>query len=72
VGKSIKVSKELDSSLVSIENLSEILMSGSWAQDRYQQLKKSKTYLTYDIIHKKLKTQNFIFHCRLEDLPQVF
>jgi len=34
--KSIKVSKDWDSSLVSIENLNVVFLSSSWAQVRYQ------------------------------------
>jgi len=31
--------------------------------------KLSKTYLTYDVTHKKTKPKtNFFFHCRLENL----
>jgi len=36
------VSKDLDLSLVSIEHLSEILLSSGWAQVRYQQPKMAK------------------------------
>jgi len=38
----IKVSKNADSSLVSNENVSEILPSNGWAQVRYQQPKMAK------------------------------
>jgi len=65
----IEVSKDSDSSLVSIENLSEILPSSSWAQVRYQQPKMAKS-LPYVVTHKKPEIQNF-FHCRLEDLPSL-
>jgi len=54
----IKVSKDVDSSLVSNKNFSDIRLSNSWAQVRYQQSKIAKN-LTYDVIHKKTKPQNF-------------
>jgi len=48
----------VDSSLVSNKNFNEILLSSGWAQVRYQQPKWPKTYLTYDVTHKKSETQN--------------
>jgi len=48
----IKASKDSDSRLVSIQNLSKILPSSGWVQVRYQQ---PKIYLTYNITHKKMK-----------------
>jgi len=57
--KSIKVSKDIDSSLVSNENFSTLLLPSVWAQVRYQQPKMAKnTYLTYDIT-KKTKPKMF-------------
>ena len=53
--KSIKISKDADSSLVSNENFSKILLSSGWAQVRHQQ---PKTYLTCDVTHKKNETKN--------------
>jgi len=38
---------------------------------RKQELKWPKTYLTYDVAHKKLKTKKNIFHYRLDDLPNL-
>jgi len=59
----MKVSKDSNSSLNSIENLSEILPSSSWAQVRYQQPKMAKN-LPY-LWHHSQKTwnpkQNFCF-----------
>jgi len=53
----ITVLKDSGSSLVSIENLSKILPSASWAQVRYQQPKMAKN-LPYDVTHEKPETQN--------------
>ena len=65
------VSRDLDSSLVCIENLSKILLASVWAQVMYQQSKMFKTYLTYDVTkNMKSKTKNY-FHGRLEDLPSL-
>ena len=71
VWKLIKVSKDSDSSLVSIESLSKIFPSSSWAQIRYYQ---PKTYFTYDIAHKKSKIQNQIifFHFQTRRLSESF
>jgi len=52
----IKVSKDSDSSLVSIENMSEIILSNGWAQVRYQQPKIAKN-LPY-LWHHSQKTWN--------------
>jgi len=60
--KSIKVSKDTDSSLVSIENWSKILPCGGWAQIRYQQPKMAKN----------LKPKNFIFIADLTTCPKSF
>jgi len=67
--KPIKVSKDTDSSLVSNKNFSEILLSNGWAQVRYQQAKKAKTCVTYNVTCKKSKpkTKKIFFHCRLKD-----
>jgi len=56
--KSIKGTKNLDSSLVSNKNLSEIPPSTSWAQSQETLDKMTKNYPTYDINHKKKRTQN--------------
>jgi len=48
--------KRLDSSLVSVENLSKILPSSGWAQVKYQQPKMAKN-LPY-IWRQSQKTQN--------------
>jgi len=68
----IKVSKDVDSSLVSNKNFSDIRLSNSWAQVRYQQSKIAKN-LTYDVIHKKTKPQNFfVFIVHLPSLLRIW
>jgi len=58
----------LESSVVSIENLSKILPSNGWTQVKYQQPKMAKN-LPY-LWHYSQKTRNpkFFFNSRLEDL----
>ena len=55
--KSYKVSKDLDFSLVSNKNFSEILHLAVWAWDQMKWTKKAKKNSTYDVTHKK-KSQN--------------
>jgi len=63
---------DLDTSLVSIENLSEILLSSGWAQVRYQ-LPEMAKILPYLWCHsQKNPKPKKIFHCWLEDLCRVF
>jgi len=68
--KPTKGSKNLDSSLVSNNNLIEILPSCGWSPGQVTWAKRGKTYPTYDVTHQKPETPNF-FHCRLEDLPSI-
>jgi len=66
------VSTDSDSGLVSIENLSEILLSKGWAQVRYQQPKTTKNQsYSWRYSQKKETIKNFV-HCWLEDLPSLF
>jgi len=54
----IKGSKDLNSSVVSNENFSKILWSSGWAQGQAGNImmpKWPKTYLTYDVTHKKTR-----------------
>jgi len=65
----MKVLKDADSSLVSNENFSEILQSMAVGpRSGTSSQKWPKTYLTYDITHKKTKPKTNFFYCRLEDL----
>ena len=57
--KLIKVSKDSDSSLVTNENISDIFPSSGWPDNMSQN--GLKTYLTYDITHKKPKTKTIFF-----------
>jgi len=73
VRKSIKGSKDSDSSLLSNENLSKILPSRGWAlgQVILAKMAKNLPYLWYHsqrTWNPKLKK---IFHCSLEDLPSL-
>jgi len=60
----MKGSNDLASSLVSNENLCEILPSSHWAQITWAKMAKN---LPHDVTHKKNKTKHF-FHWRFEDL----
>jgi len=71
--KSIKGSKDLDSSLVSSnENLSKILPFSGWAlgQVTWTKMAKNLPHLWHHS-QKKSKTKNVFFHCRFEDLPSL-
>jgi len=72
--KLIKGSKDLDSSLFSNENFSEILWPSGWAPGQATWAKMAENYFTYDVTHKKSTTLNlkFFFECRIEDLPNLF
>jgi len=67
--KPIKVSKDVDFSLVSRE----ILPSNGWAQVRYQQPKMAGNlhYLWCHSQKNETQHQKVFFHCRLEDLPSL-
>jgi len=69
----IKVSKDLDFSLVSNKSLSEILPSSSLGLGTNEVGQKGLKNSTYDVTHKKLQTQDqkCYFHCRCEDLPNL-
>jgi len=53
--KSIKGSKDSDSSLFSNENFSEMLWPSSWALVQVTWAKIDQNYFTYDVTHKKTK-----------------
>ena len=64
----IKGSRDLDFSLVSTENLVKYFILAVRAQGPMTSTKKTQTYPTYDVTHKK-HNENFkdLLHCKLED-----
>ena len=50
--------QDLDSSLVSNENFSEIFWLSGWALGQVMWPKMTKNYFTYDVTHKKSTTPN--------------
>jgi len=67
--KSIKGSKDSDSSLVSNKNFNETLWPSGWALGQITEPKWPQNYFTYDVSHKKSASPNkkFFFECSLLD-----
>jgi len=71
--RSSKVSKDLDCSLVSNKNSSEILPSNGWQPGLGEVGQGGQKSSTYDVTHKKPAppTKKFIFKCKLQDLSRL-
>jgi len=70
----IKGSKDLDSSLVTTKNFSEILWPSGWTLGLETWAKMAPDYFTYDVTHKKSATPNqkVFFRVQTRRLADLF